>query len=388
MNTIRLLQVVPSLGCGGAERMVVNLMTHLNRQRFEVAAAILNASEGGALERKLTDEGFQVSYLGRRPGFDPRIPLRIRNVVRQFRPHVVHSHLCLHYAYLSLIRHGPVSHVNTAHLPGETRYRRVIPWFKWVAFRQGVVPVAVSGHTAEWVKHVYGLPNCTVIPNGIPIGHFGRRSDSRRLWRREQGFEENDVLFVCVARLEEQKNHALLLAAFAHGLGLEPRACLLLAGEGELRRALEAKVRELGLQRKVRFLGQLSNVSDVLGAADVFVLASRNEGNPLSVMEAMAAGLPVVATDVGGVPELVEDQRTGTLVRSGDCGGLAAAMLHLFRNPGTRRTMAAHAAQRAQRDFSASRMVQGYTDLYERLVAEQVQADKTPRTEMFSPSYR
>ena len=387
MSKIRVLQVVPSLGCGGAERMVVNLMTHLNRQRFEVAAAILNASEGGALERKLAEEKFQVWHLGRRPGFDPRIPLRIRKVVRQFRPHVVHSHLCLHYAFLSLIRCGPVSHVSTAHLPGETRYRRVSPWFKRVAFRQGVVPVAVSGHTAEWAKHVYRLPTCRVIPNGIPIAHYERRSDSRRLWRREHGFEENDVLFVCVARLEEQKNHALLLESFARGLGSEPGAYLLLAGQGELRCALEAQVRELGLQRKVQFLGQLSDVSDVLGAADVFVLASRNEGNPLSVMEAMAAGLPVVATAVGGVPELVEDQRTGSLVRPGDCDGIAAAMLRLFRDSDTRKTMAARAAERALRHFSASRMVQGYADLYERLVTEQVCIGKTRRIEMFSPSY-
>jgi glycosyltransferase involved in cell wall biosynthesis len=150
---------------------------------------------------------------------------------------------------------------------------------------------------------------------------------------------------------------------------------------------LEARVRDLGLQQKIRFLGQLSSISDVLSAADVFVLASRNEGSPLSVMEAMSAGLPVVATAVGGVPELVEDQISGTLVRPSDCDGMAAAMLQLFHNTDTRKTMATRAAQRALRDFSLSRMVQGYTDLYERLVAEQVRVEFTRRPEMFSLSY-
>jgi glycosyltransferase involved in cell wall biosynthesis len=143
----------------------------------------------------------------------------------------------------------------------------------------------------------------------------------------------------------------------------------------------------LGLQRKVRFLGQLPSASDLLAAADVFVLASRNEGNPLSVIEAMATGLPIVATAVGGIPELVEDRMSGILVQPGDCDGMAAAMLQLFRSPETRKTMAAHSAQRAIRGFSASRMAETYTTLYEQLVAEHTPSDKARRMRTLSLSY-
>ncbi len=382
MNRIRILQVVPTLQCGGAERMVVNLMTHLDRQRFEVAVINLSDSEGWDLEQRLAEERFHVWCLGKRHGLDLRIPFLIRNVVRQFRPHLVHSHLCIHYVFPSLIRFPLLAHVTTVHLPGETHYRRILHPLTRLAFRQGVVPVAVSREVAEWVKRACGVRDCAVIPNGIPIADYQRFSISRKVWRKEQGFKDGDVLFVCVARLEKQKNHAMLLEAFARGLAAEPRAHLLLVGEGGRRGDLELRVRELRLDGKIRFLGQRSDVSEVLSAADVFVLASQNEGNPLALMEAMAAGLPVVATAVGGVPELLVDQRSGLLVRPGDCNGLAAAMLRLLQNAELRRTIAASAAQHALQAFSASQMAHAYMELYERVVAEGVPVAKDCHTEM------
>lgn len=370
MNKIRLLQVVPTLRCGGAERMVVNLMTHLDHERFEVAAVNLGDSEGWVLERRLAEGGFQVWCLGKRPGFDPRIPFRIRNVVREFRPHLVHSHLSLHYVFPSLIGCPPLGHVTTVHLPGETQHRRVVEPLTRMAFRRGVIPVAVSRDVAQWVTSVGGVRDCMLIPNGIPIADYKLPMASRQLWRNGQGFKERDVLFVCVARLEKQKNHGLLLQAFARVFAAEPCAYLLLVGDGGQRWNLELRARELGLRDKIRFLGQRSDVCEILGASDVFVLASQNEGNPLSLMEAMATGLPVVATAVGGVPELIVDQRSGLLVGPDDSMGLAAAMLRLFQDAELRRTMAANAAQHALQAFSATRMAQAYMELYERIVAE------------------
>src|SRR3954462_2751953 len=102
MNKIRLLQVVPTLQCGGAERMVVNLMTQLDRQRVEVGAIILGPSEGGTLERSLQEGGFPIWCLGKGGAFDPQVPSRIRRIVREFQPDIVHSHLCLHYVFPAL----------------------------------------------------------------------------------------------------------------------------------------------------------------------------------------------------------------------------------------------------------------------------------------------
>jgi glycosyltransferase involved in cell wall biosynthesis len=365
MEKIRLLQVIPTLRCGGAERMVVNLMTHLDKQRFQVGAIILADSEGGPLEERLLEGGHQVWALGKENRLDPKTPFRIRNVVRQFRPHFVHSHLCLHYVFPALLGCLSSRHVTTVHLPGDTKYARIMLPLTRLAFRRGVIPIAVSGEVAEWVKRVCGVQDCQVIPNGIPVDDYQRLSASRMAWRREHGLRDEDVAFVCVARLEKQKNHTMLLEAFARVFSAEPRAHLFLVGDGGCRSALELRARERGLEGTVGFLGQRADVPQILGAADVFVLASQNEGNPLALMEAMAAGLPVVATAVGGVPELIADQKSGSLVMPGDCDGLALAMLRLFRNAEMRRMMGACAARQALHTFSASRMARLYTELFE-----------------------
>jgi glycosyltransferase involved in cell wall biosynthesis len=369
MEKLRLLQVVPTLRCGGAERMVVNLMTHLDKQRFQVGVIVLAHSEGGPLERSLLDEGYQLWCLGKGSSFDLKMPFRIRNVVRQFRAHLVHSHLCLHYVFPALLGWRSSRHVTTVHLPGDTKYERVVLPLTRLAFRRGVIPIAVSGEVAEWAKLVCGVPECLAIPNGIPVADYQRPVASRKALRKEHGLRDEDVALVCVARLEKQKNHAMLLEAFARALGAEPRAHLLLVGDGGCRKALELRACELGLESKVRFLGQRADVPQILGTADIFVLASQNEGNPLALMEAMAAGLPVVATAVGGVPELIVDRKSGLLVMPGDCEGLALAMLRLFRSAEMRRTMAACAAEQALQTFSASRMAQAYMELYERIQA-------------------
>lgn len=348
--------------------MVVNLMTHLDKQRFQVGAIVLGRSEGGTLERSLLEGGFQLWCLGKRAAFDPTMPFRIHKIVRQFRPHLVHSHLCLHYVFPALAGCRSARHVTTVHLPGDIKYPRVVLALTRLAFRRGVIPVAVSARVAKWVKRVCGVKECLVIPNGIPVADYQRLFASRMAWRMEHGLSDKDVAFVCVARLEQQKNHAMLLEAFARGLIAEPRAHLLVVGDGGCRQSLELRARELKLEGKVRFLGQRADVPQILGAADIFVLASQNEGNPLALMEAMAAGLPVVATAVGGVPELIADEKSGLLVMPGDCDGFALAMLRLFLNAEMRRTVAVCAAEQAFQAFSASRMAQVYMELYERIV--------------------
>lgn len=371
MSSIRVLQIIPTLVSGGAERMVVNLMTHLDAERFEAAVICLAAPEGSPQEQLLAQRRYRVWYLGKGPGFDPRMLGRIRSVVNEFRPQIVHSHLSFHYVFTALPRSRAPRHVATIHLSAQTTHKRFMLRLGQMAFRHGVVAVAVSREVAEWAGHAYGVQNCTVIPNGIPIEDYQRASGCRQAWRTKEGFREDDVLFVSVARLEEQKNHRMLVEAFARRIGTEPRAHLVLVGEGSCRLSLERQSCELGLRDKVLFLGQRADISECLSAADVFVLASHNEGNPLCVMEAMAAGLPVVATAVGGVPELIVGQKSGLLVNPGDCDAFAAAMLMLFQDETMRRRIASSATQRALESFSASLMARAYGRLYERILIDE-----------------
>jgi glycosyltransferase involved in cell wall biosynthesis len=160
----------------------------------------------------------------------------------------------------------------------------------------------------------------------------------------------------------------VLLKAFAQGPASNPNAHLVLVGEGDLREKLEEQAKNLGLARQVHFLGVRADIPDVLGAMDVFVLSSDWEGNPLSVMEAMASGLPVVSTAAGGVPNLFENGKEGFIVPPGDVAGLTMSMAFLLRAREARHSLGMAAARRARENFDVSTMVQAYEEMYENLV--------------------
>ena len=369
MKKIKVVQIVPMLGPGGAERVAVDLVSGLDRQRFEVALISIWRRIGCELEQTLDNCKVRVEYLGKGWGFDGRTYHRLHRVLREYRPDIVHTHLqVLRYALPSLLLLKHMSSLHTVHNLAEREIEPRARCIQRYALNHGVVPVAVSEEVAHSLKQLYGVQRCRVIPNGIPTQHYSRPQITRSEWRAKEGFRADQVLFVCVARFAAQKNHALLLKAFAQGPASDPNAHLVLVGEGDLREQLEGQAKELGLSGKVHFLGLRSDIADLLNAMDVFVLSSDWEGNPLSVMEAMASGLPVVSTAVGGVPDLLANGKEGFLERPEDAKGLAKSMDFLLSSPETRKSMGAAAARRAKENFDVSRMVHAYEHLYENLV--------------------
>ena len=346
--------------------MAVDLARTLDRQQFQTGVISLFDPRGTKLNEILTQNGIPVWYLGKRRGFDPRTFVRLARVLERFRPHVVHTHLyVLRYSLAYMLGRRIPAMVHTVHNLAE---REVEDWsgrlIHRVAFRQGVIPVAIAEKVAHSLRCLYGIDGVPLIPNGIPVADFRQPSIDRREWRRREGFAPTDVLFVCVAGLRVQKNHALLLESFAWSPASDPRAHLLFVGGGKLMPNIEKQVKAMGLGERVHLLGPRSDVPEVLNAADVFVLSSDWEGNPLSVMEAMAAGKPVVCTAVGGVPELVEDGRCGLLVPPRDAEALAGAMSYTLENPETRTSMGNSAARRAVEHFDLKVMAEAYEDLY------------------------
>lgn len=369
MKKIKVVHIVPMLGPGGAERVAVDIVGGLNRQRFEVAVISIWRRVGCELEGSLDHRDVRAEYLGKGWGFDGRTYHRMHRVLRENHPDVVHTHLhVLRYALPSLLLLKPTSVVHTVHNLAEREIEPRARWIQRYALSHGIVPVAVSEEVALSLKHVYGVRQCRVIPNGIPTNRYANLHSTRREWRAKVGFTDHHVLFVCVARFAEQKNHALLLKAFAQGPASDPNAHLVLVGDGALQEQLESQSENLGVARQVHFLGLRTDIPDVLGATDVFVLSSDWEGNPLSMMEAMASGLPIVSTAVGGVPGLIANGREGFLVPRGDIKGFSGAMTFLLRDQETRRSMGAAAAQRAKENFDVSKMVRAYEQLYENLI--------------------
>jgi glycosyltransferase involved in cell wall biosynthesis len=368
MKKLKVVHIIPMLGPGGAERVAVHIVKGLNRQRFDPRVISIWRRVGCDLESQLDDARVPVQYLGKGPGFDGRAYHRLHRALRTLRPEIVHSHLhVLRYALPSLLLLKGMSTLHTVHNLAEREVESRARCIQRYAFNHGVVPVAVSDEVAQSLKPLYGIHSCRVIPNGIPTSQYAHPSVSRKEWRVKAGFRDDHVLFVCVARFAEQKNHALLLDAFAKRPAANPNAHLVLVGDGPLREQLQAQAKSLGLAERIHFMGVRTDIPEILKAMDVFVLSSDWEGNPLSVMEAMAAGLPIISTAVGGVPGLLSNGKEGLLEERGDAAGLANSMAFLLESPDARRAMGAAAAQRAKAHFDVSAMVQQYEQLYEHL---------------------
>jgi glycosyltransferase involved in cell wall biosynthesis len=369
MNKIKVLHIVPMLSPGGAERVALHIVNGLNRQRYEPVVISLMGRMGCDLDRLLDEAGVEVRYLGKHLGFDYRMYSRVYRALRDCRPDIVHTHLqVLRYVFPCLVLLKRASALHTVHNLADREIEAGMRWLQRYALEHGVIPVAVAEEVAVSLERLYGMRGCRVISNGIPTDRYGRPQTPRKEWRAKEGFEDDDVLFVCVARFAPQKNHALLVRAFAQGPASNPNAHLVLVGEGDLRERLEEQVKNLGLARQAHFLGLRTDIPEVLGAMDVFVLSSDYEGNPLSVMEAMAAGLPIVSTAAGGVPDLFEYGKEGFLVQPGDVQGLSNSMTSLLGNREARQSLGMAAARRARKNYDVSTMVQAYEEVYESLV--------------------
>jgi glycosyltransferase involved in cell wall biosynthesis len=381
MNKIKVVQIVPLLSPGGAERVAVHLAKGLNPRRYETQVISFSRRVGCDLDHILEEAGIEARYLGKHPGFDYRVYSRLHGVLKEYDPDVIHTHLhVLRYALPSMLLMKCAAMVHTVHNLAEREIEPRARPIQRYALTHGVKPVAVAEEVAASVESLYGVRGCGVISNCIPMDTYANPRTPRKQWRAKEGFNDIDILFVCVARFAPQKNHALLLKAFAAGPGSDPRAHLVLVGEGELRPDLEELARNLNLAGKVHFLGLRSDIPDVLGATDVFVLTSDYEGNPLSVLEAMASGLPIISTAVGGVPNLFEAGKEGFLVAPGDLHGLAKSMNSLLQNQKVRESMGAAAASRARKNFDVSNMVRAYEEVYEYLLAK---SKRRPERSMF-----
>lgn len=369
-----LFQIIPTLRPAGAERVVLHLLQYHDRAKYQPVCVCLGNPTGSHYEKLIRQMEVPLHFLGKGQWVTLGLMQRLSALFRQYRPTVVHMHLRgLTYAYPLLLGHRTPVRVYTVHnLAGHDRGTRFQKLVTTLAFRYRigrVVPVAIAERVRESIQQVFGYPNAPLIPNGIDLEGFLHPAESRERWRHREGFELNAILITHIGRFTAPKNHELLIRAFAQ-LNLSQPVRLLLVGEGELKPQVEQLVYSLGLSERVRFLGVRSDIPELLNASDIFVLSSRWEGNPMSVMEAMAAGLPVISTAVGGVPELVEEGVSGILVPSENEQALNTAIQTLLDNPERRISMGANARKVALERFDARVMTRAYEDLYESILTD------------------
>jgi L-malate glycosyltransferase len=363
---VTICQLLHGLRIGGAEVLAAGLARRFH-EAFRFFFVCLD--ELGSLGQQLREEGFPVWLLRRQPGLDLRCPWRLAKLLRRERVDLLHAHQYTPFFYgmtaRMLCRRPPV--LFTEHgrwYPDSPRRKRIFANRLLLERRDRVVGVGQSVRQALIDNEGFPSHRVQVIYNGVDLAPFVRAGPQRATVRSELGVGGDELLILQVARLDALKDHATAIRTLAHVVGRGVRTQLVLVGEGPEERKIHQLVQQHKLECQVRFLGLRTDIARLLSAADLFLLTSVSEGIPLTLIEAMAVGLPVVATRVGGVQEIVEDGKTGLLAPRGDDAALAASVLRLLNNPTQRRRMGELGRERAQALFSDQQMHDRYIRLY------------------------
>lgn len=369
MTPARVLHVITGLRIGGAERLVVTAATGLPRDAFESAVCCL--AERGALAGEVEQTGVPVWCVGSYPGL--RHPLafwRLWRTIARFRPQIVHTHLqsANLYGRLAARLAGVPVIVCTEHNVYRAKARRYVVVERALARVTDAI-VAVSEQVRGFLSEQLGVAveAIRMIPNGVAMP----AADPARVAALSERLDLPDghVVVGTVASLTPKKGHAYLVEALALLAARDVPCTLVLAGDGPMRPAIEQLAERLGVSSRVRLLGEAERVADVLELTDIFVLPSLVEGMPLALLEAMRVGRAVVATRVGGVPELVRDGDNGVLVEPADAEALADAIAALAADPARRDHLGDRARATVERDYTEERYVDALAGLYRELLA-------------------
>ncbi len=403
-DSLRVMQVVSNLAIGGAQEVVRTLAEFLAGVGCE---SVVCTFRDGPLRAEIEKQGIPVEVLPERRHSVTALPLFIYEMletrrallklVKKYNVDVIQTHLLrsLDFLVLSLrLNSGPLVFWTFHNALFDLREDHLTER-KWLLkpkrsshhllYRigsklvSGVIAVSEDVR-ASILETMPGIPpeKISVIANRVDISRYGNRSH-RGVLRHNLGFGDGDHLMTVVATLKTQKGHTFLLSAMSNIAQTFPQLHLLIAGDGNLRIELETQVAILNLQDRVHFLGTRSDIPDLLAASDSFILPSLWEGLPMALIEAMASGLPVIATDVSGSRQVMVPGETGLLVKPGDSLVLAGAISSLLSKPEEAQAMGAAARRRVEIHFSAQTQAREYLALY-----KQVQQKYSKRQVAFS----
>ncbi len=354
---MKIVQIITALNLGGAQTLLENLCYGLAEEGQDVTVVSLE-SEHSPVAKRLEAKGIQVLYLEKKPHFDIHITGKLAEALKELKPDVIHAHNIRKLYVLGAARKAGVRHVvYTVHNIAQREQDTIGGIFSYFVFHTGLmVPVGLTPMVTESIKQRYHLKDVETIYNGTDLDRFSPKADYT--------LQEHPML-LNIARLEEQKNHRMLFTAFQTVLAAFPKAELTIVGDGQLEAELKELASSQGIREKVHFEGRKDDVAPYFPAADLFVMSSTYEGMPMTLIEAMASGMPIVTTNVGGIPDMLTNEDSA-LLTSTDAASLAEAIIRVMSDAELRQRLGKKASEASIR-FSHLTMARSYLELYQRI---------------------
>jgi len=362
---MKILHLVNNLEFGGLEKLSIDLSIAFKRKNAESLICCLEKEGGLAIQA--SRQNIKVISLNKQDGIDLKLIFRLAAIIRQEKVDILHSHNMGPLVYGTLAaRLAGIKTINTRH----GREEKKVPRFIW-ALVHAVVAISEDAKTRLLRFNKVNAKKVSVIYNGVDIPSFRASYDpaSAVNLRQKLGVKNNSAIIGIVARLSEEKDHETLLNAFKILLQKNIPAELIIVGGGHLESKLKDLAVKFQIDQQVKFLGFRNDISQLLAVFDVFVLSSLSEGISLTLLEAMSAGKPIIATRVGGNPEVVIDGMTGLKVPAKDPEQMAAAMLKLLSNRDLAKQMGEAGRKRVEEYFSLEIMVNAYEKIYRKILS-------------------
>ncbi|TCS38566.1 sugar transferase (PEP-CTERM/EpsH1 system associated) [Paucimonas lemoignei] len=382
-----IVHLVYRLDFGGLETLLVECVNNLPADRYRHAVVCL--TDYTTFAKKIRDRNVALYSLHKPPGLGLKTHFKLWRLLRKLKPAILHTYnlAAIEYAFTATLAGVPVrihaEHGRDASDPEGKNPRHNLLRRLLVPFIDRYIPV--SADLGHWLHFTVGIPAAKIqlIHNGVNTDKFypGAKREERDQRPHPVPFGDDCFVIGTVGRIQDVKDHIGLVDAFIVMRQLSPESSslrLAIIGDGPLMPALRKKLADAGLEDAVWLPGARTDIADIMRGFDLFVLPSLAEGTPVTVLEAMACGLPVVASRVGGLPEVVEDNVNGMLVPPADPAALAAAMLAYQGNAEQASAAGIAARQRIERQYSVQAMLGAYSGLYDALLA-----DKTTIREPF-----
>lgn len=373
----RIVFLIDGLGMGGAERLMVPVLQHLDRARFEPRVCALQIRQGNPMADQLRDLDVPVDQVPVRRLRDITALPRIARYLRAHRADLVHTQLefsnTLGCLAAKLNRIPSLSTLHSLDMPKErSKYAFRLKLMYWSLRRNADRVLAVSEQARQHYLAASGdrPEHAVTLYNGISVASYAALDQAERAAaRRSLGIAEDAQVLITVAVLREMKGIQYMIRALPTLLQTVPNATYLVVGDGDHRAALEAEAAAQGVEGHVIFAGMRADVPELLSAADVFVLPTLTEALPTVLAEAMAARLPLVASAVGGVPEMIEDRQNGLLLPPADPDALAKACAAVLSDPSFARRIAEAGHAVVEEKFNIQRQVQRLEAVYNEVLA-------------------